>query len=127
MNSDRKRVFAKKKTIAIDFDGVIHQYSEGFKDGTIYDPPMKGALQAIKDLLEDYNVVIFTARKQDKEIKEWLNEYWQEEFDEEAPALEITNVKKPSLSIFIDDRAIEFKSWNSMVDKVKDKLSVTKE
>jgi len=40
-------------TVAIDFDGVLHRYSEGWKDGQIYDEPVEGsreALQAMKDL-----------------------------------------------------------------------------
>ena len=35
-------------TIAIDFDGVIHDDYLGFHDGTIYGPPIKGSLEAIK-------------------------------------------------------------------------------
>ena len=40
----------EKKSISIDFDRVIHKYSEGWKDGTIYDEPVDGAIEAIKRL-----------------------------------------------------------------------------
>jgi len=36
-----------KNTIAVDFDGVIHQYSKGWEDGSIYDKPVKGVRQAL--------------------------------------------------------------------------------
>ena len=50
------------KTIAVDFDGVIHQYSRGWQDGTIYDPPLPGALEALATLMETYAVFIHTTR-----------------------------------------------------------------
>ena len=51
------------KTLAVDFDGVIHKYSDGYRDGTIYDKPKENAIKALKKLCEQYNVVIMTSRK----------------------------------------------------------------
>ena len=36
--------------LAIDFDGVIHKNSKGFFDGTVYDSPIAGAIDAIKEI-----------------------------------------------------------------------------
>ena len=41
----------ERKTIVFDFDGVIHKYSKGWQDGSIYDEPVEG----IKDLINEYN------------------------------------------------------------------------
>ena len=38
------------KNLAIDFDGVIHNFDKGYHDGTCYGDPIEGSLQAIKDL-----------------------------------------------------------------------------
>ena len=59
-----------KKQIAIDFDGVIHKNSLGFYDGTIYDTPIEGSLQAIKQLSNNgYEVIIFTCKaKKDRPL-----------------------------------------------------------
>ena len=40
------------KTIAIDFDGVIHKYSKGWHDGTIYDKANEGAFEFIRELMK---------------------------------------------------------------------------
>ena len=41
----------KEATIAIDFDGVIHQYSKGFQGlDNAYDPPMPGAISSLQKL-----------------------------------------------------------------------------
>ena len=61
------------RTIAIDFDGVLHRYS-GYKGGVI-DGPIKGARSAIGSLMrQGHTVVVFTTR--DKALVEpWLAEH----------------------------------------------------
>ena len=56
------------KNVAIDFDGVIHDFSKGWHDGTCYGDPLPGSLNAIKELSKDYNIIIFTARVQKVKI-----------------------------------------------------------
>ena len=38
------------KTIVFDFDGVIHKYSKGWQDGSIYDEPTPGVSAVIEKL-----------------------------------------------------------------------------
>ena len=50
------------KNIAIDFDGVIHNFDKGFHDGTCYGDPLPGSLEALKKISESYNIIIFTIK-----------------------------------------------------------------
>ena len=105
------------QTIAVDFDGVIHGYSEGYKDGSIYDKPIAGAFQNLEKLIDKgFKVVIYTTRENHEDIKKWFK---KEEWTREVP--EITN-KKPLALAYIDDRAIHFNSWNKAMAEV-DKLN----
>jgi hypothetical protein len=61
-------------TIAVDFDGVLHAYSKGWHDGTIYDPPIDGALDALLALMEQHAVFIFTTREPEQ-VAPWLQGY----------------------------------------------------
>jgi hypothetical protein len=61
-------------TIAFDFDGVIHRYSRGWQDGTIYDPPIPGALEALDLVLESFPVFILTSREPEQ-VMPWLESY----------------------------------------------------
>lgn len=104
--------------IAIDFDGVIHKNSKGFHDGTVYDEPIEGAFEAIKQLRKQgYQIVIFTAKaKPDRPlingktgielIEEWLDKY------EMLPYIKEITPEKPRAIAYIDDRAIRFTDWN---------------
>jgi hypothetical protein len=112
----------RRWTIAVDFDGVIHRYSKGWRDGTIYDPPVEGAREALARIHARYEVVIFTTRvnpamrgaeTQLDRILAWLEDHAfrrGEHFDE------ITQVK-PALA-YIDDRAVRFTTWGATLDEL---------
>jgi len=131
------------KTIAIDFDGVIHKYSEGWKDGTIYDDSFDGVFDIIKDLMKDNSVFIFSSRSP-RQIKKWLKEYlyyatdmpfdewlfgysvgiipfWKK-FWTKRNVLGITKRKLPAY-VYVDDRALKFEGdWNETLTKLKEIL-----
>lgn len=109
-------------TIAVNFDGVIHQYSRGWQDGTIYDPPMPGALDGLRRLQSTEPVFIFTSRSTEQ-VAYWLfergdfNITWEPpgdhavEFWNDKDRLYITNRKLPA-RIYLDDRAVRFTGWD---------------
>lgn len=99
-----------KKTIAVDFDGVIHKYSEGWKDGSIYDDPVEDSIKMIKLLKhKGYEIIVFTAREANQliEVTDWL-------IYNGFPNLTVTNIK-PQAIAYIDDRGIRFTNWNDIV------------
>ncbi len=60
------------KTIAIDFDGVIHKYSKGWQDGEIYDEPIEGSFEAIKAFMDAGYCVFILSTRSAAQIKKWL-------------------------------------------------------
>ena len=100
-----------KKTICIDFDGVIHKYSKGWHDGTIYDPPSEGTWDALNELAEDYKIVVLTARARTPEAIEEIGNYLKA-YDLDQFITNITNIK-PAAAAYIDDKAIRFEGdWD---------------
>ncbi|NRQ36008.1 hypothetical protein HII36_29865 [Nonomuraea sp. NN258] len=117
-------------TIAVDFDGVIHAYSKGWHDGTIYDPPMPGALDALRTLMRDYAVFVHTSRNP-IQVSIWLREHGFKTridgglltFWNERDVLLVTWNKLPAIA-YIDDRGIRFESWDQALAELR---AVTKE
>jgi len=98
------------KTIAVDFDGVIHSYENGWQDGVIYGLPVPGAFESIEKLIEDgFEIVIHTTRTNHAAVEEWLHAH-NASFVE---YIEITNVK-PKAIAYIDDRAVRFTNWDDI-------------
>lgn len=114
----RKEVMTK--TIAVDFDGVIHRYSKGWHDGTCYDEPMPGAEEGLKKLMKKYSVFIFSTRDS-RQIQDWMAQHMQiptviitsEKFWNNQLAIGITDRKLPAIA-YVDDRAVRFSNWNEV-------------
>ena len=101
-----------KKTILFDLDGVLNTYDGKYDKN--YIPPIKnGAYKLIKELSEDYKIVIFTSRNS-LMVSKWVIENGLDKYVEN-----VTNVKEPAYLI-IDDRCINFNGdYSELVDKIK--------
>ena len=100
-----------KKIISIDLDGVLNTYNGNFQEDVI--PPLReGAKEFLAELSKDYRIEIFTTRNK-KFAFLWLQKNQLLDF-----ISDITNVKNPFTSIFVDDRAISFKGNFKETDKI---------
>lgn len=108
-----------QRTIAVDFDGVLHDYRRGWHDGSVYGEPVPGSVEAITKLVAaGYSYYVFTTRAvatreefdataQIQEIRQWLDRH-------RFPApLRISGEKWPALA-YIDDRAVRFTTWEDV-------------
>jgi len=114
----------EQKNIAVDFDGVIHNMDKGWYDGTCYGEPLRGSLDALKELSEKWNVIIFTAKaRPDRPLVNGktgieLVEDWLEKYDVRK-YIDYVTWEKPRAEYYIDDRGITFRdNWNAILQEV---------
>lgn len=89
-----------KRTVAVDFDGVLNDY-DGWKGEDHFGNPHPSALLFLAHLHADYRVSIYTTRKPEG-VRAWLEQHGMT-----AYVHEVTN-HKPMALAYIDDRAIRF-------------------
>ena len=102
-----------KKTLMIDLDGVLNNYTK-------YEPDKIPTIKAgAKEFLEtlyntnEYELVLFTTRPK------ILAQEWLEKENISKYFKEITNIKKPAY-MYIDDRALKFNgNYNTTLDEIK--------
>ncbi len=107
------------KTLAIDFDGVIHAYTQGWQDGSAYDIPVAGALDSLRKLSVNYALYILSTRDP-AQIQEWLQKHAPElkteiitehqTFWEKRGIIGISRQKIAAIA-YIDDRGLRFTNW----------------
>jgi len=115
--------------IGVDFDGVIHAYRSGWLDGSVYDGPLPGALEGLRELMAWEPVFILTSRDP-AQVAAALAAFARGEggeefvvrvdgeggggepvkFWNEMGVLLVTNRKLPARA-YLDDRAVTFTSW----------------
>ena len=113
-----------KPILCLDFDGVLHSYSSGWKGADVIpDPPVEGALEFIKEATEHFNVQIFSSRSHQKggvqAMKDYLCEHAQQKYATLPYWLDliIWPTEKPAAFVTLDDRALTFTGeWPSIED-----------
>lgn len=105
-----------KPILCLDFDGVIHSYTSGWKGArNIPDPPVEGAITFIENaLLAGWDVVIHSSRARHwggiSAMRNWLRTHAGNSWD--TMGLAVADVRfarwKPSALVTLDDRAITF-------------------
>jgi hypothetical protein len=109
-------------TIAVDFDGVIHDYYLGWFNKELYGPPIPGAIEGLERLMKIYAVFIFTSRDPDQ-VARWLADkgfkvttevpdvFWS------VQGVLLVTQRKLAAVAYIDDRAHLFTTWNDVIQR----------
>lgn len=114
---------AGKPILALDFDGVMHRYSQGWQDGTIYDVATPGLFNFLDRAVEDFHVVVYSSRSGSRQgisaMVEWLTDRQKEwmamggKLKSKALPIEFCDEKPPAW-LTLDDRALTFSgTWPS--------------
>jgi len=127
----------KRPILCLDFDGVIHSYTSGWKGADVIpDPPVDGAMAFIAQAVDSFDVAIFSSRSHQpggrgamhSYILTHMLSYLEANADgDEGQARALAHrvvgsllfpLDKPPAMVTIDDRAITFTGTWPAVDEL---------
>ena len=112
------------RTIAIDFDGVLADYSKGFQGKDVFGEMIPGADNATKVLKEnDWTIIIYTTRPATDALKKWLkdNHITYDYINENPNQPEDSKGCKLIADVYLDDRAVCFDGeWSWTIRRIAD-------
>jgi transcriptional regulator with XRE-family HTH domain len=124
-----------KPILCVDFDGVLHSYSSGWKGATVIpDPPVPGAIAFLYEAIFAFDVHIYSSRSHQEggidAMQEWIHVHenaWRElqagmglPLPKTALLLNLHwPTEKPPAFLTIDDRAITFTGEWPAIDALR--------
>jgi hypothetical protein len=114
----------KKPILCLDFDGVIHSYTSGWKGADVIpDPPVPGAMAFIREAQEHFTVAIFSSRSNQPGGLDAMKRYIALNSEigflyDPIAGLEWP-LEKPAAMVTIDDRALTFDGTWPAIDTLK--------
>lgn len=108
---------AKKPILCLDFDGVLHSYTSGWKGADVIpDPPVPGAMQFIQGAADFFTVAIYSSRSHQpggiEAMQRWLLRHMMDVLGDADGNWLHTIIEwpteKPPAFLTIDDRALQF-------------------
>lgn len=107
-----------KPILCINFDGVIHHYSDGWRDGSIYDNVVPGFFDWAVRARDRFQLVIYSLRTT-RDMERWLDSQlfiWKNGLVKAS--LNVSDFmfvhEKPPAFLTIDHRAIQFRGdWSA--------------
>ena len=109
-----------KKTICVDFDGVIATY-DGWKGFDVLGDPITEVIKVMKQLKEEgYHIIILTTRSDTPKLRKWLkdNNVMYDSLNSNGHNPECTSFK-PMYDCIIDDRAVNFNLATNKMSRVE--------
>jgi hypothetical protein len=115
----------RKPILCLDFDGVCHSYTSGWKGAAVIpDPPVPGMWEFLWRATEVFEVNIFSSRSHQDggldAMQEWFLEHASEKEREELVDKLVFPLEKPPALVGLDDRVIQFKGAWPSVEELRD-------
>lgn len=116
-----------KPILCLDFDGVIHSYTSGWKGArNIPDAPVPGALQFIVEALDHFEVHIFSSRSNyifgRAAMKAWLRKHLialSEEDDSNLPDWWLDVIRDRFLETYEPYRMVSRDAVSGIIKRIK--------
>ena len=106
-----------RRTVCLDFDGVLHSYRSGWCGADVIpDPPIHGTRESVALLRQQYRVVVYSARCHTEDgrraVQSWLEKH-------QIVVDEVCEHKPPAL-VYVDDRAVRFRgNWDDVITEIR--------
>jgi len=106
-----------KPVLCLDFDGVLHSCTSGWKGADVIpDPPVDGAKEFLEKAKEHFTIAIFSSRTSQLGGRLAMMNWCHKHFN--GISLDFP-MDKPAAKVSLDDRAITFTGvWPEVTDLI---------